>query len=261
MRTRTKIAVAVGMVALAGITVVAAKQDVFVSSPHKDATSQAVLATVNRQSITTTDVEALMSAGMAKPVAVENAINRTLTAEAARQLWPEESQAVADAVAREALSGLYLRKKLGELQQAVSDNDISRYYDTNVTDALYSGHVLKYYLTQDAKDASEMAEAIRQGSGASLSKFSWVNKEGDRAVLLTGVPYGLYQQVKAMQPGQFSGPFRVRDGLLFLKLEDRKAGKRPELAKVKDEIRSMLAQQRLEGALKELRNQANIQLK
>lgn len=260
MQTRTKIVIVVTIIALAGITVAALKQDVFALS-SKDATPQAVLATVNRQPITAADVEPLMSSGMVKPVAIENAVNRTLTAEAARHLWPADAQALADSVARQALSELYVRKKLAELQKAVLDAEINRYYETNVTDEMYSGHVLKYYLTQDAKDATEVAEAVKQGSGESLAKFSWVSREGDHAVLPAGVPYGLYQQVKGMQPGQFLGPFRARDGLLFLKLEERKAGKRPELAKVTEEIRGLLAQQRLESALKELRDQASIQLK
>jgi len=259
MRTRI-IVILVAIVAVVGITFAAKNQGVF-SASSKDASPPAILAVVNRQPVTTADVEALMSAGMVKPVAVENAINRLLTAEAARRQWPADAQAIAESVAREALSGLYLRKKLSEFQQAVSDQDISNYYDTNVKDELYLGHVLKYYLTQDAKDAAEMAEAIKQGGGAYLGKFSWVNKEGDHAVLPAGVPYGLYQPVKALQPGQYLGPWRVRDGVLFLKLEERKQGKRPELAKAKDEIRQILAQQRLESALKELRDQAKIELK
>lgn len=261
MKNYKKIAIVAGVLALAGVAVAMAKPGMFPFSSTKTAVTQTVLATVNQQSITTSDVEPLMASGMAKAVAIDNAVNRTLTAEAAMHLWPADAQALSDSTAREALSNLYLRKRYAEIQTAVTEPDITRYYDTNVTDEIYSTHVLKYYLTQDAKDAADMVESIKQGNAAALAKFSWVNKDSDHAVLPAGVPYGLYQQVKTMQPTQTLGPFRVREGLLFLHLEERKPGKRPELAKVKVEIRNILAQQRLESSLKELREQAKIQLK
>ncbi|MES2261598.1 MAG: peptidylprolyl isomerase [Pseudomonadota bacterium] len=261
MQKRTKIGIAVTLLGLAGVAVAVAKPDMLALSSSPQAGTQAVLATVNRQAITAADVEPLMATGMAKAVAVENAVNRTLTAEAALRLWPADAQAISNSVTREALSGLFVRKRFAEIQKAVSDADIARYYETNITDEMYSGHVLKYYLTQDAKDAADIAEAAKQGGGAVLAKFSWVNKDNDHAVQPGGVPYGLYQQVKGMQPNQIAGPFRVREGLLFLRLEERKTAKRPDLPKVTDEIRGILAQQRLEVALKELREQAKIELK
>lgn len=254
--------IVIGVVAIAvigGVAFTAYTRGVF-GSPATAAASE-VLAVVNQQAVTSADVAALMANGMVKPVAVENAINRVLAAESARKLWPADAKAIADTAAREALSALYVRKRLDELQRAVSDADIGRYYETNVKDELYMGHVLKYYLTQDAKDATDMTEALKQGGGALLAKMSWVNREGDHSVLPSGVPYDLYRQVKAIEPGQFLGPWRVRDGVLFLRVEERKPGKRPELAKLKDEIRSILARQRLEGVLKDLRAQAKIELK
>jgi parvulin-like peptidyl-prolyl isomerase len=256
--TRTVVA-AVSITVIAGAAFAAYKQGMFGAPPP--ASSSTVLAVVNQQAVTTADVEALMANGMLKPVAVENAINRALAADSARNLWPADAKAIAESAAREALSGLYVRKRLDELQRAVSDADISRYYETNVTDELYTAHVLKYYLTQDARDAAEMTEAVKQGGGALLAKLNWVNREGDHAVLPSGVPYGLYRQVKGIEQGQFLGPWRVRDGVLFIRVEERRAGKRPELAKLKDEIRQILAQQRLEGVLKDLRAQAKIELK
>ncbi len=261
MQTRTKIAAAIGLLALAGVALAIAKPELLPFGSAKSNTKQFILATVNGHSVTAADVEPAMTKGMAKAVAIENAVNRTLTAEAAMRLWPEDAQALSDSVAREALAGLYVRKKFAEIQKAVPDADIARYYASNVTDEMYSGHVLKYYLTQDVKDATDTAEAAKQGGGSSLSKFTWVNKDNDHSVLPAGVPYNLYQQVKSMQVGQVTGPFRVRDGLLFLRLEERKPGKRPDLPKVSDEIRGLIAQQRLEASLKELRGQAKIQLK
>lgn len=261
MQSRTKISIAIGLLVLAAGAAAIVKPELLPFGSAKESAGQLVLATVNQQSITAADVEPMMANGMAKAVAIENAVNRTLTAEAALRQWPADAKALSDSVAREALAGLYVRKKFAEIQKAVADADIARYYTSNVTDEMYSGSVVKYYLTQDAKDAAEMAEAAKQGGGAALAKFSWVNKEGDHSVLPAGVPYNLYQQVKVMQPGQISGPFRVRDGLLFLRLEERKPGKRPELPKVSDEIRGLIAQQRLEASLKELREQAKIQLK
>lgn len=261
MQTRTKISAAIGLLAVAGVALAIAKPELIPFSSARGNNKQLVLATVNGQSVTAADVEPAMTKGMAKAVAIENAVNRTLTAEAAMQLWPDDAQALSDSVAREALAGLYIRKKFAEIQKAVPETDIARYYASNVTDEMYSGHVLKYYLTQDAKDATDMVEAAKQGGGQSLVKFTWVNKDNDHSVLPAGVPYNLYQQVKVMQAGQISGPFRVRDGLLFLRLEERKPGKRPELPKVSDEIRGLIAQQRLEVALRDLREHAKIQLK
>jgi hypothetical protein len=261
MQSRTKISIAIGALLVAATATAIVKPELLPFTSGKVGTAQAVLATVNQQTITAADVEPMMANGMAKAVAIENAVNRTLTAEAAMRQWPADAQALSDSVAREALAGLYVRKKYAEIHKAIPDADIARYYASNVTDEMYSGHVVKYYLTQDAKDASEMAEAAKQGAAASLAKFTWVNKEGDHSVLPAGVPYNLYQQVRTMQAGQITGPYRVRDGLLFLRLEERKPGKRPDLPKVSDEIRGLIAQQRLEASLKELREQAKIQLK
>lgn len=257
MKTRNKILVGLGVLLLVGGIAYAAKRAASSPSERK----QAVLAVVDRQEIMTTDIEGLVASGMSKPVALEAAITREITAEAARSQWPEETRIIADVVLREALSNYYVRRKHAELQKAVKDDDVSRYYETNMRDEMYSGQILKYYLTQDAKDAGEMAEAIRKNQDALLGRFSWVNKAGDHAVMPLAVPYGLYQQVKAMQPGQYAGPFSVRDGLLFLKLDDRKPGQRPELAKVREDIQVVIAQQRLEENVKELRTKAAIQLK
>ena len=257
MKSRSKIVVGLSALVLIGGVVFAAKQASLAPADAKPA----VLAVVNRQEITATDIEGLVASGMSKPVAIEAAVTRQLGAEAARSQWPRESDAVTQAVVREALANYYLRRRLGELKAAATDEDIKRYYDTNLKDEMYSGQALKYYLTQDAKDAGEMAEAVRKNQESLLGKFSWVNKESDHYILPLSVPYGLYQQVKALQPGQYAGPFNVRDGLLFLKLEDRKPGRRPELAAVRQDITTALAQQRLEEEVKELRAKASIQLK
>lgn len=220
-----------------------------------------VVAIVNGKTITAADIDPLLAAGLAKPVAVESAITKALGAEAALAAWPKEAETVAEAGAREALANFYMRKRLAELQATVSEEEISRYYDINIKDEMYSGQLLKYYLTQDSKDANGMADATKNRPDSVSAKFSWVNRDGDHGVLPVAIPYGLYSQVKTMQPGQYAGPFSVRDGLLFFKLEDRKPGKRPELSKVKEEIRAVLAKTRLEEEVKELRTKANIHLK
>jgi len=232
----------------------------YVFKNRRAETSVSVLAVVNGKNITTADVDGLILAGMTKPVAVETAISRALVAEAARSAWPKEAEALAEAGAREALAAFYVKKKLADLRQVISDDEINRYYEANIKDEMYAGQGLKYYLTQDGKDAAEMAEAIKKSPDAVAGKFSWVNKDGDHAVLPVATPYGLYQQVKTMQAGQYSGPFNVRDGLLFLRLEDRKPGKRPDLLKVKEDIRALVAQRRLDEESKELREKADIHL-
>lgn len=248
----------VAIAALGGTAYAVNKHGLFSASK---AESASVLALVNDRPVTAADVAGQMTLGMTKPVAVENAINRALAADAARELWPADAKAVEESAAREALAALYLRKQFGEIQRNVSDADIDKYYESTVKDELYTSHVLKYYLTQDAKDAAAVTEGLKANNAETLAKLAWVNREGDHSVLPTGVPYGLYRQVKAMQPGEVLGPWRVSDGVLFLKLEERKPGKRPELAKLRDEIRQMLAQQRLESSLKDLRAQAKIELK
>jgi len=252
--------VLVGLLAVVAMAAAAywVKQGVVGASADSTVT---VLAVVNGKTVTSADVDALVAAGLSKPVAVENAISRVLSAEAARTLWPKDADAVAEASAREALATYYVRKKIVDLQRDVGEEEIASYYETNIKDEMFSGQVLRYYLTQDPKDASAMVEAIKKEPDTMGGRFSWVNKEGDHSVLPAATPYGLYQQVKSMQSGQYAGPFNVRDGLLFLKLEERKLGKKPELAKVKDEIRAVVAQRKLENLTKELRAKANIQLK
>jgi parvulin-like peptidyl-prolyl isomerase len=61
--------------------------------------------------------------------------------------------------------------------------------------------------------------------------------------------------------GDFIGPFRVGDGLLILQIQDTRAGKKPPLTQVKDEIRNLIVSRQLNDELLARREKASIKLK
>ncbi|MEY3466159.1 MAG: peptidylprolyl isomerase [Steroidobacteraceae bacterium] len=220
-----------------------------------------VLAEVNGKNITAEEIAPLVGQGIDRAVAVDRYVTRLLAADAANEMYPEESKVARAAAEREVLSQLFLSRRTAELRQATTDADIDKFYKENVRDADYANYRLAYYLTGDENDAATMARNIAGNDREAIGKFQAVNKQGDGFVPLGQVPYGLGQLVASAKTGDFIGPFRVRDGLLILQIQDTRAGKKPPLTQVKDEIRNLIVSRQLNDELLARREKASIKLK
>ena len=220
-----------------------------------------VLAEVNGKNITAEEIAPLVGQGIDRAVAVDRYVTRLLAADAANEMYPEESKVARAAAEREVLSQLFLSKWTSELRQATTDADIDKFYKENVRDADYANYRLAYYLTGDENDAAMMARNIAANDREAINKFQPVSKQGDGFVPLGQVPYGLGQLVASAKTGDFIGPFRVRDGLLILQIQDTRAGKKPPLTQVKDEIRNLIVSRQLNEELLARREKASIKLK
>ncbi|MFM7626064.1 MAG: peptidylprolyl isomerase [Gammaproteobacteria bacterium] len=222
-----------------------------------------VLAEVNGKTITAEEVASVDgNQGLDRAVAVDRLVTRVLAAEAATEMYPGEAKAVKAAAEREVLANLYSNRRSQELLQAVTDTDIDRFYKEQVRDADYASYKLNYYLTQDNIDAATMERNIAANDAEAKAKFKPVPAEGDGFRRLADTPYGLGQLVASAKAGDYLRAVRVRDGFLILHIEQVRAGKKPAQTKeVKDEIRDLIAQRRLNDELLERREKAQVKLK
>jgi len=226
-----------------------------------------VLAEVNGKTITAEEAAVITQEGIDRAVAVDRLVTRVLAAEAATEMYPGEAKAARAAAEREVLSNYYINRRSQELRQAVTDTDIDRFYKEQVRDADYASYKLNYYLTQDNLDAATMERNIAANDGEAKSKFKPVSTEGDGFIRLADTPYGLGQLVASAKAGDYIAKdylraVRVRDGFLILHIEQVRAGKKPaQTQAVKDQIRDLIAQRRLNDELLERREKAQVKLK
>jgi hypothetical protein len=221
-----------------------------------------VLAEVNGKAITAEEIAPATVNGLDRAVAVDRYVTRLLAAEAANELYPEAAKAAKAAAEREVLANLYLQRRRAELLQAVTDQDIDRFYKEQVKDADYASYKLNYYLTQDDIDAATMERSIAANDAQAKAKFKPVPAEGDGFIPLANTPYGLGQLVASAKAGDYLRAVRVRDGFLILHIEQVRAGKKPEKTKqIKEEIRGLIAQRRFNDELLERREKAQVKLK
>lgn len=219
----------------------------------------AIIATVNGLPVTESEIAPIMAQGADRAVAVDRYINKVLAAEAGQREYSDEAKATIRAAEREVLAQLYLRRKSEDLAKAVTDEKIRDYYEKNVKEEDYAQFKLRYYLTQDQADAVRVKDLADKGDRDALAKFASV-KKNDEFSSVVEIPYGLGQIVKKAKAGTRVGPVLVRDGLLILSVEEVKAGQRPKLESVKEEIRSVLVSRQLNDLLVSARKSASITL-
>lgn len=221
-----------------------------------------VLAEVNGKTITAEEIVPALNQGLPRAEAVDRYVTRLLAAEAANEFYPGEAKATRAAAEREVLASLYLNRRGTELRQAVTDADIDKFYKEQVRDADYAAYKLNVYLTPDRIDAATMERNIANNDAEAKAKFEPLRRDGDGFIPLSQVPLGLGSIVTQVPVGQYSVPLQTRDGFLILHVEQVRPGKKPEQTKVlREEIRGIIAQRRLNDELLERREKAQVKLK
>lgn len=221
-----------------------------------------VLAEVNGKAITAEEVAPALVNGLDRAIAVDRYVTRLLASEAALEEYPDEAKAARAAAEREVLAQLYLRRKSEELLMSVTQADIDKFYKEQVRDEDYAAYKLNYYLTQDDLDATSMERNIAANDAEAKAKFVPVNREGDGFIPLAATPYGLGALVARAKAGDYLRAVRVRDGFLILHVEQVRPGKKPAQTKdLNDQIRNLIAQDRLNKELLERRERAQVKLK
>jgi PPIC-type PPIASE domain len=229
------------------------------AAPQLNASS--VVATVDGHSITELEISGIEAAGVDRANALDRTINKVLLEELSRKVYPQESQLALEGSAREVLAQLYVSKRTAELTQAISPADVQRFYDANVKAEDYGMYKVRFYVTQDPKEADQLNAAIQSGSFKDTGNiFKPVTNSADEFTTAQDLPHGLGQIVKGMKPGAYSGPLTLRSGITSLRLDDSRPGARPELTKVADRIKELVVAQRLSDELSRAHRQAHIEL-
>jgi parvulin-like peptidyl-prolyl isomerase len=219
-----------------------------------------VVATIDGRQVLEGELSSMLSTGADRAVAIDRYINKVLAAEAARARYADDARALSTAAEREVLANLFLQRRSQELLQAVTDEQVADYYKANVRDEDYAAYKLRYYLTRDQADATNVRGLIDKGDRAAAARLAPLGSAADGFLPFQGIPYGLGQVVRRAKVGEVIGPVTVRDGLLVLVLDEVRAGKKPELPAVQAEIRALLADRQLTEELLGLRKKASIQL-
>lgn len=221
-----------------------------------------VLAEVNGKSITAEEIVPALNQGLPRAEAVDRYVTRLLAAEAANEFYPGAAKVAKASAEREVLAQLYLNRRGQELRQAVTDADIDKFYKEQVRDADYASYKLNGYLTRDQIDAATMARNLGNNDAEAKARFEPLSREGDGFIPLSQVPGGLGSIVTRVPVGQYSIPLQTRDGYLILHVEQVRPGKKPPQTKeLREEIRGIIAQRRLNDELLERREKAQVKLK
>lgn len=217
--------------------------------------------TTASQGIVADELAGLLASGVDRAVAVDRTINKAVAADAARSVFPTQAAEAVRTAEREVLANLFLQRRTQELMQGVDDAQIAAYYASKVHDDDYASFSLRYYLTRDAADAHSVKALLDSGDRAAQARLSPLMANGQRQLSPQAVPYGLGQIVRKAKPADVLGPLLVRDGYLLLVLDERRDGKKPALADVKNDIRAVIADQRLGDELRDWRQKARIELR
>lgn len=222
-----------------------------------------IIALVNDRPVYEFEIVPLMQNGVDRSIALDRRITQSVIATAAEKQYAKEAQAALDAARSDILAQIYARKKTEAVRAAVTDKDITAFYEKNVTDEDSRKFKLRSYMTADAREAQTMYEALVKDpySKEVLPKLQYMKPGEDHFAGVQEVPYGLGQTIKKMKAGETMQPVVTREGVLVLYIEQVKDLPKPTLEKVKEEIRNYLVNERLGEEIQTLRKAARIELK
>lgn len=222
-----------------------------------------VIAVVNERPVYEFEIVPLVQNGVDRSIALDRRITQSVIASAAEKEYSKDAKIALDAARNDILAQIYATKRTEAIRASVTDKDISAFYDKNVTAEDARRLKVRSYVTADAREAQAMYETLvkDQPSKEVLSKLQYMKTDGDHYASVAEIPYGLGQTLKKMKAGEALQPVVVREGVLLVYLEDVKEVPKPELDKVKEEIRNILITQKMSEDIQKLRREARIELK
>ena len=226
----------------------------------KSGSVDAVLANINGQTITELEVAGLLQSGIDRAIVVDRYINKVVAAERGREMYASEAKAALRAAEREVLSTLYTTKRMEELRNAVTDQQVADFYTQNVLDQNFQQWKVSYYLSASEADANKVLASLKKGDKDALEQLKPLVEQGDGYAAAVAIPYGLGRVVSKMKKGEFSEVLRLRNGLLVLRIDDMKQLKKPTQEELKQEIIQALALEKFNQELEQARRQAKVEL-
>ncbi|MCQ8897575.1 peptidylprolyl isomerase [Limnobacter humi] len=230
------------------------------ASGPQDPEPTTVVAVVNGQKVVDSEIRGLINSGVDRAIVIDRYINKVLAAERGRELYSKEADATLKAAEREVLATLYTTRRIQELRDAVTDEQIQDYYKTNVRDENFKLFKVSYYLSGQINDAQTVLKNLKDGDSKALAQLKPLIEQGDGYAAATALPYNLGRVAAKMKKGEFSEVLQLRNGLLVLRVDDVKQLDKPTVDAVKDEIRQTLALQRFNQELEQARKQAKVEL-
>lgn len=222
--------------------------------------SDAVLASIDGMKITEMEVSGLLQQGIDKAIVIDRYINKVIAAELGREMYAAEAKATLQAAEREVLSTLYTTRRMEELRNAVSDEEVKNYYTANVLDENFQTWKVSYYLSADAADVQKTLASLKKGDKDAEAQLKPLVEQGDGFAVAAALPYNLGRVVSKMKKGEYSDVLQLRNGLLILKVEDSKQLKKPTVEDLKQDIVQALALQKFNQELEQARKKAKVEL-
>lgn len=218
------------------------------------------VATINGMKITEMELGGLLQSGVDRAIVIDRYINKVVAAERGREMYVDEAKAALRAAEREVLATLYTTKRLDELRKAVTEQEITAYYDTNVLDQNFQQWKVSYYLSNNPADIQDTLVKLKKGEKEALEQLKPLIEQGDGYAVAQALPYNLGRVVSRMKKGEFSEVLNLRNGLLVLKIEDMKQLKKPTRDELKQDIVQALALEKFNSELEQARRQAKVEL-
>ena len=211
------------------------------------------VATINGMKITEMELGGLLQSGVDRAIVIDRYINKVVAAERGREMYVDEAKAALRAAEREVLATLYTTKRLDELRKAVTEQEITAYYDTNVLDQNFQQWKVSYYLSNNPADIQDTLVKLKKGEKEALEQLKPLIEQGDGYAVAQALPYNLGRVVSRMKKGEFSEVLNLRNGLLVLKIEDMKQLKKPTRDELKQDIVQALALEKFNSELEQAR--------
>jgi peptidyl-prolyl cis-trans isomerase C len=255
----------VGLVAWAGMTVFGDTSSGSSVSPLTDANaagnrSDVVLASIDGMTITEMEVAGLLQSGVDKAIVIDRYINKVIAAELGKKMYVQEAQATLQAAEREVLSTLYTTRRMEDLRQGISDEQVKTYYEANVLDQNFQLWKVSYYLSTDVADVQKTLTSLKKGDKDAEEQLKPLIEQGDGFAAASALPYNLGRVVSKMKKGEYSEVLQLRNGLLILKVDDSKKIDKPTMEDLKQDIIQALAMQKFNEELEEARRKAKVEL-
>lgn len=241
-------------------SVTAAKPD-SKSKPKSTPEPRRLAAMVDDLAIYEDELAPVVQTGVDRAIALDRAINRVITARAAKQFHEQEAQAAVENASREILSQLYLQKATQKLSDSITDKEIKDWYDRRITADDYREYQAGYVLMGNAEEANRIATDAARSDKKALAQFKPITDQPDQWLKARDFPYGLGQMVARMKAGDISKPVALRNGWFVLMLKQTRENPPPALDTVKTEIRNILVSEALVKDINRIRQSARIELK
>jgi parvulin-like peptidyl-prolyl isomerase len=223
------------------------------------------VAIVNGSPIAQMEIEAIVAQGAGRAAAIDQRITQVVMAGAAEKQFAADSARALNAGRTQLLAQMFAERRITQLRAAVTEPEIASYYEKNLSADEFRRFKLKFLIAKDAPEAQALYAALTTPASpdakAASERLQYLSKNADGYLLAPEIPYGIGNVVKKMKAGELLQPILVREGILIVKIEDIREGERPPLTKVAQDIRALLANQKMAEEIQQLRKAAKIELK